>query len=211
MIRTLQAKLTYANVVATMALFCALGGGAWAATRAAPNSIGSRQLKAGAVTNGKVASGAITAAKVAEGTLTGAQINLAALGTVPTAVSAQSAANADALAGHRAACPANTTLIRGLCFDSSSNPEAPNLEAAASDCAAKGGYLPSPMALYSAAGTLQLGNGLGPSQHQFTDTLYSVPPTNNSYTTIVVNGNGLPQEQPAGNPSAYFCVYPLVR
>jgi hypothetical protein len=67
------------------------------------------------------------------------------------------------------------------------------------------------MELYSTQGTLPLGNGVGPSQHQFTDVLYSVPPTDNSYTTIVVDGAGAPQEQPAGNPSSYYCVYPLVR
>jgi hypothetical protein len=207
----LRDELTYGNVVATVALFIALGGSAYAALRVPPSSVGPRQLKAQAVTNGKIANGAITSAKVAERTLTGADINLAALGTVPSATNAENSANANTLGGHSAACPQATTLIRGICFDSHSNPEAPNLEAAAEDCAAKGGFLPTPMELYSTQGTLRLGTGLGASQHQFTDTLYSVPPTNNSYTTIVVSGSGLPREQPAGDPSAYDCVYPLVR
>jgi hypothetical protein len=211
MLRALQAKLTYANVVATLALFCALGGGAYAALRVPPDSIGSRQLKAGAVTRGKIAKESITAAKVAEHSLSGQQIDLPGLGPVPQAANAQNAANANTVNGHSASCSADTTLIRGLCFDSQPNPEAPNLEAAAEDCAAKGGFLPTPMELYSTQGTLHLGTGLGPSQHQFTDTLYSVPPTDNSYTTIVVNGSGLPTEQPAGDPSAYYCVYPLLR
>lgn len=211
MVHAFRVRLTYANVVATAAFFLALGGGAYAALRVPPSSIGPRQLKAGAVTRGKIAKESITAAKIAEGTLTGAQIDLSALGTVPSAANAQNAANANAVNGHSASCPAATTLIRGICFDSESNPEAPNLEAAATDCAGRGGSLPTPMQLYATSGILHLGSGLGPSQHQFTDTLYSVPPTNNSYTTIVVNGNGAPQEQPAGNPSAYYCVYPLVR
>jgi hypothetical protein len=207
----LHPNLTYGNVVGTMALFVALSGSAYAALRVPPNSVGNRQLKAGSVTTGKIANAAITAAKVAEHSLTGTDVDLAALGTVPQAANAQNASNANAVGGHAATCPQGTTLIRGLCFDSHSNPEAPNLEAAALDCAAKGGYLPTPMQLYSTQGTLQLGSGLSPSQHQFTDTLYSVPPTNNSYTTIVINGSGLPTEQPAGDPSAYYCVYPLVR
>ena len=211
MLRRLKGKLTYANVMASVAVFIALGGSAYAALRVPPNSVGSRQLKVASVTTGKVANGAITAAKVAEHSLSGTDINLPALGTVPSAANASNAANANTVGGHAASCPAEATLIRGLCFDSHSNPEAPNLEAAAEDCAAKGGYLPSPMELYSTQGTLQLGNGLGASQHQFTDTLYSVPPTDNSYTTIVVNGSGLPQEQPAGDPSSYYCVYPLLR
>jgi hypothetical protein len=204
-------RLTYGNVVATLALFIALGGSAYAALRVPPNSVGARQLKASSVTNGKIASGAITGGKVAEHSLTGSDINLPDLGVVPDATNAATALDANAVSGHAAFCPADTTLIRGLCFDSQPNPEAPNLEAAAEDCAAKGGFLPTPMELYSTQGTLRLGTGLGASQHQFTDTLYSVPPTNNSYTTIVVNGSGLPQEQPAGDPSSYYCVYPLVR
>ncbi len=207
----MRPKLTYANAMATIAVFIALGGGAYAALRVPPHSVGSRQLKAGAVTKGKVGREAITAAKVAEHTLTGTQIDLSALGTVPAAESSQSAAEASLLEGHAAACPQRTTLIRGLCFDSEANPEAPNLGAAATSCASKGGWLPTPMQLYSTQGILQLGNGLSASQHQFTDTLYSVPPTNNSYTTIVVSGSGLPKEMPAGDPSAYYCVYPLVR
>ncbi len=209
--RALRDKLTYANVMASAAVFIALGGSAYAALRVPPNSVGTRQIKAGAVTTGKLANGAITAAKVAEHSLTGQDVDLNALGTVPMATSASQAANSDTVGGHSASCPANTTLIRGLCFDSESNPEAPNLEAAALDCSAKGGWLPTPMQLYSTQGLLRLGNGLSASQHQFTDTLYSAPGTNNSYTTIVVSGAGPPREQPAGDPSAYYCVYPLVR
>ncbi len=85
MVRAFRTRLTYANVVATIALFCALGGGAYAALRVPPGSVGSRQLKSSAVTTGKVANGAITASKVAEHSLTGAQIDLPALGTVPSA------------------------------------------------------------------------------------------------------------------------------
>jgi hypothetical protein len=211
MIGKLQDKLTYANVMASIAVFIALSGSAYAALRVPPNSVGSRQLKAKAVTGGKIANETITAAKVAEHSLTGQDINLPDLGTVPSAATATNATNAATVGGHAASCPEGTTLIRGLCFDSRPNPEAPNLEAAAEDCAQKGGWLPTPMQLYSTQGILQLGNGLSASQHQFTDTLYSVPPTDNSYTTIVVNGSGLPTEQPAGDPSAYYCVYPLLR
>jgi hypothetical protein len=204
-------KLTYANVMASIAVFIALSGSAYAALRVPPNSVGTRQLKASSVTTGKISNSAITAAKVAEHSLTGQDIDLSSLGTVPNAATAANAGNANTVGGHAASCPAETTLIRGLCFDSHSNPEAPNLEAAAEDCAAKGGSLPTPMELYATRGELQLGSGgTEPDQHQFTDDLYSPPHTNNEYTTIVVNGNGLPKEQLAGEPSAYYCVYPLL-
>jgi hypothetical protein len=71
----LRARLTYANVMATIAVFIALGGASFAALKLPKNSVGTKQLKKEAVTRGKVK----------KGTLTGAQINVSTLGTVPTA------------------------------------------------------------------------------------------------------------------------------
>jgi hypothetical protein len=51
----LRQRLTYANVIATLALFLVLGGGAYAATQLPRNSVGTGQLKAEAVTAGKIA------------------------------------------------------------------------------------------------------------------------------------------------------------
>jgi hypothetical protein len=90
--KTLRSKLTYANVVATLALFIAIGGAsAFAASQLGKNTVGSKQLKKNAVTTAKVKKEAITAAKVKKGTLTGTQINLSKLGTVPNATHAASA------------------------------------------------------------------------------------------------------------------------
>jgi hypothetical protein len=47
-------RLTYANLVATLALFIALGGGAYAATELPAHSVGTRELKNGAVTPTKL-------------------------------------------------------------------------------------------------------------------------------------------------------------
>jgi Collagen triple helix repeat (20 copies) len=63
-------KLTYANVIATLALFLALGGGgAWAATTVAGNSIGTAQLKNRAVTAKKVSYGTLLAKDFKRGQL----------------------------------------------------------------------------------------------------------------------------------------------
>ena len=94
----MRPKLTYANVVATLAPFIAIGGAsAFAASQLGKNSVGSKQLKKNAVTTAKIKNLAITAAKVKNGTLTGTQINASTLGTVPNA------GNADSLAGVAAA------------------------------------------------------------------------------------------------------------
>jgi hypothetical protein len=54
----LRGKLTYANVMATIAVFIALGGASYAAVKLPKNSIGTEQLKNGAVTETKLSKGA---------------------------------------------------------------------------------------------------------------------------------------------------------
>ena len=57
----LKTKITYANVVATLALVFAMTGGAYAAGVLPVNSVGAKHLKAGAVTSAKVKDGTLTA------------------------------------------------------------------------------------------------------------------------------------------------------
>ena len=66
MLRNLVGRLSYANVVATLALFLALGGGAWALSQ---NSVGTRQIKPGAVRTPDLHKDAVTSAKVADRSL----------------------------------------------------------------------------------------------------------------------------------------------
>jgi hypothetical protein len=63
MIAAVRSKLTYSNVIATMALFIALGGVAVAAGLPR-NSVGPKQLKRGAVTAAKIRKGAVIAGKL---------------------------------------------------------------------------------------------------------------------------------------------------
>lgn len=60
-------KLTYANVMATIAVFLVLGGVSYAAFKLPKNSVGSRQLKVGAVTQKKLSKSAQKALEGANG------------------------------------------------------------------------------------------------------------------------------------------------
>ena len=73
-----------ALVVACLALLVALGGTGYAAIKLPANSVGTKQLKRGAVTGVKVKSN----------TLTGTQINESRLGRVPSAATAATATTA---------------------------------------------------------------------------------------------------------------------
>jgi hypothetical protein len=80
--KLLSRRPSHGTAVAYLALFVALGGGAYAATQLPPNSVGTPQLKPGAVTSGKIK----------DGTIVGADLNKPKLGTVPSAVQAGNAA-----------------------------------------------------------------------------------------------------------------------
>ena len=81
----MRKHVSYANVVATLALFVALGGAGYAAVQLPKNSVGSKQIKKNAVI-GK---------KVRNHSLTGADLNLGKLGKVPSAEVADHASAAD--------------------------------------------------------------------------------------------------------------------
>jgi hypothetical protein len=94
----LRPRLTYANVTATLALFVALGGGAYAATALPANSVGSRQLKKNAIVTAKIKNNAVTGVKLRDNSLAGADINESSLGKVPSAAVADTSAHASAAA-----------------------------------------------------------------------------------------------------------------
>ncbi len=68
MIPAVRKRLTYSNVIATIALFAALGGVAVAAGLP-KNSVGPKQIKRGAVTAAKIRRQAVTSAKLAPGSV----------------------------------------------------------------------------------------------------------------------------------------------
>ena len=63
-----------AMIVACVALFIALGGTSYAATKLAANSVGSKQIKSNAVTTAKIKGNAVTTAKIKNGAVTTAKL-----------------------------------------------------------------------------------------------------------------------------------------
>ncbi len=118
----MRKRLTYANVMSSLAVFLILGG---ATAFAAVKKVGSNEIKAnsiktgkivkeavtagkikkaavtearladGAVTTNKLANGAVTTDKIADNAVTGAKVNEATLGQVPSAATAATAGSVD--------------------------------------------------------------------------------------------------------------------
>jgi hypothetical protein len=100
-VKKIRKRITYANVMSSIAVFLVLGG----ASAYAAKKIGSNEIKGNSITTGKIKKeavsaskikkNAITTAKIADGAVTGAKLNLGSVGTVPNAAHANSADNAN--------------------------------------------------------------------------------------------------------------------
>jgi hypothetical protein len=108
-VKLIRKRLTYANVMSSIAVFLVLGGGAAYAAK----KIGSNEIKGNSITTGKIKKeavsasklkkNAVTTAKIANGAVTGAKLNLGTVGTVPNAahaINADNANNANTVAGN---------------------------------------------------------------------------------------------------------------
>jgi hypothetical protein len=70
MISAIRARLSYANVIATLALFVALSGAAYAVKAVPKGSVTTKSIKKNAVTTKKIADAAVTLPKIADGAVT---------------------------------------------------------------------------------------------------------------------------------------------
>jgi len=74
-VKQIRNRLTYANVMSSLAVFLILGGAtAIAAGQLGKNSVGKKQLKANSVTTAKIKKNAVTAAKIKKNAVTGVKI-----------------------------------------------------------------------------------------------------------------------------------------
>jgi hypothetical protein len=115
MLRTFRSRLTYANIVATLALVVALSGGAYAAAALPRNSVGAKQLRNNAVTRVKIKNRAVSGAKIAANAVTGYHVVESTLGAVPEATHA---ASADSAKTATAATTAGNAALSRLDYES---------------------------------------------------------------------------------------------
>src|SRR5699024_10441920 len=98
-VKQIRKRLTYANVMSSIAVFLILGGAtAFAVSKVPKKSVGTKQLKANAVTTAKIKkdsattqklkANAVTTAKIADNAVTGDKVNESSLSEVPSANSA---------------------------------------------------------------------------------------------------------------------------
>ena len=142
----LRSGLTYANVIATIALFLALGGGAYAALKIPNGSVGTKQLKAAAVTRAKLHSGAVNGSKVVDHSLTGRQINAGTLGLVPNAGHATGADTAGHATGADTAAHATSADSATTATDATragNGAQRIDFQSSASDPAPAGSFSPA--------------------------------------------------------------------
>jgi hypothetical protein len=81
-VKQIHKRLTYANVMSSIAVFLILGG-ATAFAALGKNSVGSKQLKKNAVTAAKIKKDAVTAAKIKDGSLLSADFQAGQLPAGP--------------------------------------------------------------------------------------------------------------------------------
>jgi hypothetical protein len=219
-----------ALVVATIALFVALGGSVYAAKKAKidgrairAKSIPGNRLKPRSIAANRLKPGVLDATAAPSGPLTGADINELTLGQVPnathadtadtaqSAVDAQTALNAvnaiDArtVNGHSVGCLPGTQPFAGACWESSAS-IAVDAPTAARKCAARGGALPEALQLAAFAEVpgVNLDGG-----SEWTGDITNVSGLN-AYGVVIVSAASKIDYMLSTTIHAYRCVIPLV-
>lgn len=209
-------RLSYANVMATIAVFIALGGASYAATNLPNNSVGAAQLKKGAVSAVKLKASSVTSAKLAKESVTGGKIKLSTVGTVPSAQFANAAGNSQTLTGLTAAqvinqgaaqgagasklrCASGDTTFASYCY-SNLHP-ASNWYEAIDTCAKEGKTLPTPAQVHAFGKALNT----GPQQLEWTGNALST--TTALQISATISGEGASEGAVFSTPGVSFhCV-----
>ena len=119
--RALRARVTYANVVATLALFLALGGTSYAVLHVGSrdvvdNSLRSRDVRNNTLRSRDIRERTLRARDLGRDSLGSRVVNESALGTVPRAAEAERLGGATAQ-DLRVKCPSDTVARAGFCIE----------------------------------------------------------------------------------------------
>lgn len=145
MLHRLRSRLNYSNVMATLAVFIALGGGSYAAFKLPRNSVSSPQIKTNAVGPSEIRKNAVRSSEVKNDSLAGRDIDEPRLGKVPSASTADDADRLDGLDSQvfKVACPAGTLRAAGVCVEQAARSPA-NFSLAVDTCGVAKRRLPTP-------------------------------------------------------------------
>src|SRR3954451_19899033 len=181
-------RITYANVVSTLALVLALGGVSYAAVKINGKNIKDRT---------------VAAKKIKKNSLSGTEINELKLGKVPAAALADNATNAgnaatvggQSPASFKLSCPPGTTLAVGQCFETTLRATA-IWKDANKTCGAIGRRVPT-MAELDSARQNNVAVGVPPNNYELSSTLvyeagdkvYSISPNGDFFRDPLLTGS----------------------
>lgn len=193
MLEKLRRHLSYANVMATLAVFIALGGSSYAVATLSGSQLKNRSVRA---------------VKVARNTLTGREIRESRLGQVPRANTADKLGGLTA-SQLRIQCPADTFPFADTCVERNARPPAA-YGGAAAECArtgkpqGPGRRLPTWEELVAAINGFQL----APGGELTSNTTYLPSSPDGVGTLVVVDRIGTVGVTPDTGPGAkaYRCV-----
>jgi hypothetical protein len=189
---TLRSKLSYANVMATIAVFLALGGAAMAGSALKKNSVGTKQLKGKAVTAKKLANNAVTNPKLAGNAVTGAKIKDGSVGLADTNNSLHQK------------CQSGTVYVIGSCLDVNGRASTTGVKYvdAEQDCEADGGRMASGPELSS-----MVHGGLGTIPTPLFSWAFEITTPNPITEAMIISNIGAPGSDAVGNLHEYRCAF----
>jgi len=215
-----------ALTIAAIALFVALGGSVYAATKIDGHSIKVKSLPGnrlalGSVPANRLKPGAIPGSRLAPGSITGTQVDTATLGQVPsaihadnadsardaeTALNAVNAVNATTVNGRNAGCAVGSREFAGACWQNEPSSGARTAPDAASACASQGGELPGALALVAFSAEAGITIDVG---GEWTSDIPGVSGPG-VYSVVTLSTTGQIDYEGSTESRKYRCVIPLV-
>jgi hypothetical protein len=212
--------------IACVALFVALGGSVYAATKIdghqiRTGSLPGNRLMPGSVPGNRLRPGTVPVNRLTPESITGAQIDAATLGQVPnaahaeradsarqaaTALRANSSAEAERLNGFSAGCGEGTRPFAGACWQLQSSTAALDAPDAAAACAELGGELPAALALAAFAQEPGVVLAVG---DEWSGDLTNVSGAD-IYAVVTVSAAGVVSSALSTATKKFRCVIPLV-